>query len=55
MSPASDVPKSVAAWYTANESNINVWFPFTYSQKLNCYFKNRIIMFCLPVPILIYM
>ncbi len=33
------------------ESNINVWFWFMYSQKLNCgtsrYFENRIIMFCL--------
>ncbi len=37
------------------ESNINVWFPLTYSQKLNCYFQNRIIMFCLPVPTLIYL
>ncbi len=33
------------------ESNINGWFPFMYSQKWNCYFQNRIIMFCLPVPI----
>jgi hypothetical protein len=30
------------------ESNINVWFPFLYSQKWKCYFQNRIIMFCLP-------
>jgi hypothetical protein len=28
------------------ESNINVWFPFMYSQKWSCYFQNRIIMFC---------
>ncbi len=35
---------------------INVWFPFMYSQKWNCYFQNRIIiMFCLPVPTLIYL
>ncbi len=26
-----------------------------YSQKLCCYFQNRIIMFCLPVPSLIYL
>jgi hypothetical protein len=26
------------------ESNLNVWFPFMYSQKWNCYFQNRIIM-----------
>ncbi len=26
-----------------------------YSQKWNCYFQNRIIMFCLPVPTLIYL
>jgi hypothetical protein len=37
------------------ESNINVWFPFLYSQKWNCYFQNRIKMFCLPVPTLIYL
>ncbi len=35
------------------ESNINVWFPLMYSQKWNCYFQNKIIMFCLPVPTLI--
>ncbi len=37
------------------KSNINVWFPFLYSQKWNWYFQNRIIMFCLPVPTLIYL
>jgi hypothetical protein len=37
------------------ESNIKVWFPFMYSQKWNCYFQNRIIMFCLPVPTLKYL
>ncbi len=37
------------------ESNINFWFPFMYSQKGNCYFQNRIIMFCLPVPTLVYL
>ncbi len=37
------------------ESNINVWFQFMYSQKWNCYFQNRIVMFCLPVPKLIYL
>ncbi len=26
------------------ESNMNVCFPFMYSQKLNCYFQNRIII-----------
>jgi len=36
------------------ESNINVQSSFMYSQKWNCYFQNRIIMFCLPVPTLIY-
>ncbi len=35
------------------ESNINVWFPFMYSHKWNCYFLNMIIMFRLPVPTLI--
>ncbi len=35
--------------------NINVWFPFMYSQKWICYFQNRIIMICLPVPTLIYL
>ncbi len=37
------------------ESNMNVWFPFLYSHKWNCYFQTRIIMFCLPVPTLIYL
>jgi hypothetical protein len=37
------------------EFNINVWFPCMYSQKWNYYFQNRIIMFCLPVPTLIYL
>jgi hypothetical protein len=37
------------------ESNINVWFPFMYSQKWKCYFQNRINMFCIPVPTLIYL
>ncbi len=37
------------------ESNINVWFPFMYSLKWNGYFQNRIVMFCLPVPTLIYL
>ncbi len=37
------------------ESNINVWFPFMYSQKWKYYFQKRIKMFCLPVPKLIYL
>ncbi len=37
------------------ESNINVWFPFMYSQRWNCYFQNRIIMVCLSVPTIIYL
>ncbi len=37
------------------ESNINVCFPVMYSQKRNSYFQNRIVMFCLPVPTLIYL
>ncbi len=37
------------------ESIMNVWFPFMYSRKWNCYFQNRIIMFCLTVPTLIYL
>jgi hypothetical protein len=36
------------------ESIVNVGFPFMYSQKWNCYFQNRIIMFCIPVSTLIY-
>ncbi len=35
------------------EYNINVLFPFMYSQKWICYFQNRTVMFCLPVPTLI--
>ncbi len=37
------------------ESNINVCFPSMNSQKWNCYFKNRNIRFCLPVPTLIHL
>ena len=37
------------------KSYMNVWFPFMYSQKWNCSFQNRIIMFCLPVPRPIYL
>jgi hypothetical protein len=40
------------------ESNINFWFPFMYSQKWTVrppYFQNRVIMFCLPIPTLIYL
>ncbi len=37
------------------ESYINVWVPFMYSQKWNCYFQNRIILFCLPVHTLVYL
>ncbi len=37
------------------ESNFNVWFPFMYYQKWNCYFQNRIKMFYLPVPLQIYL
>ncbi len=38
----------------AGESNINVWFPFMYSQKWNCagYIQNIITMFFLPIPTL---
>jgi hypothetical protein len=35
------------------ESDINVCFPFMYSQIY--YFQNTIIVFCLPVPTLIYL
>ncbi len=37
------------------KSNTTVWFPFMYSHKLNCYFQNIIIKFCLPVPTLKYL
>ncbi len=67
--PPPALPRSCAsAWtssfsplYTAlqrkgrGESNMNVWFPFMYSQKWNFYFQNRILMFCLAVPTLIYL
>jgi hypothetical protein len=42
----------IKAWW---ESNVNVWFPFMYSQKWNCCFQNRITMFCIPLPTLIYL
>ncbi len=35
--------------------NINIWFPFMFPQKWNCYFQIRIILFCLSVPTLIYL
>jgi hypothetical protein len=37
------------------EFNVNVWSPFMYYQKWNYYFQNRIKMFCLPVPTLIFL
>jgi hypothetical protein len=40
------------------ESNINVWFPFMYAINETVqppYFQYRIIMFCLPIPMLIYL
>ncbi len=41
------------------ESNINDWFPFMYSPKWKTVqppdFQNRTILFCLPIPILIYL
>ncbi len=49
---ASRLPKSMPCTLKIKsrwESNINGWFPFMYSQKWNCYYKNIIIMFCLPV------
>ncbi len=51
---------AVAMWCSRQmkgrwESNINVWFPFMYSQQWNYYFQNRIIIFCLPVLLLIYL
>ncbi len=55
-----DEPLPWSHLYTANEGEdenpiIMSWFPFIYSQKWNCYFRNRIIMFCLPVPTLIFL
>jgi hypothetical protein len=37
------------------ESEINVKVLLIYFQKRNCYLQNRIIMFCFPVPTLIYL
>jgi hypothetical protein len=58
-SPGSERRTASRSPYTANEglvkSYINVLFPFKYSQKWNCYFQNRIILFCLPFPKLIYL
>ncbi len=42
----------IKGWW---ESDINFWFPFMYSQKRNCYFKNRTLLICLPNPKLIYL
>ncbi len=45
--------------HTANEGPVRIQHkclvPFMYSQKWNCYFQNRIIMFRLPVPTVIYL
>ncbi len=45
--------------YTANEgpakNQYKCLVSFMYFQKWNCYFQNIIIMFCLPVPTLIYL
>ncbi len=54
------IPSRTKLWCTLKrkgrrKSNINVWFPFMFSQKWNCYFQNRIIMFSLPVPSLTYL
>ncbi len=53
LSPYFCIPAFALQMKGRWESNINVWFPFMYSQKWNCYFQNRIIMFRLPVPTLI--
>ncbi len=37
------------------QSNINVLFPFMYYHKWNCYFQNRMIMFSLQDPTLLYL
>ncbi len=47
-----DAALQMKGWW---KSNINVWFPIMDFQKWNCYFPNRIIMFCLPVPTLLYL
>ncbi len=46
--------------YTANEGPVRIQYKcmlpiFMHSQKWNCYFQNRIIIFYLPVPRLIYL
>ncbi len=50
---------SSLSWDTANEGPVRIQYKclvfFLYSQKWNSYFQNRIIMFCLPVPTLIYL
>ncbi len=49
---------AVLAAHTVNEGPVRIQYkclvPFMYSQKWNCYFQNRIIMFCLPVPTFIH-
>ncbi len=48
---------SIPQLRTANEGPVRIQYtclvPFMYSQKWNCYFQNRIIIFCFPVPMLI--
>ncbi len=53
-------PRQWGHCLTANEGPVSIQykcpgFPFMYIQKWNCYFQNRIIMFYLPVPTLIYL
>ncbi len=47
--PSGKTPVKCTAMKGRWESYINVWFLFMYSQKWNCYFQHRIIMFCLLV------
>jgi hypothetical protein len=55
---ANTVQYCTQARYTANEGLLRIQYkclvPIMYSQKLNCNFQNRIIMFCLPVSTLMY-
>ncbi len=45
--------------HTANEGPVRIQYnclvPIYIFPEMKCYFQNRIMMFCLPVPTLIYL
>ncbi len=48
-------PLQMKGRWESMQYKCHVCFPIMNSQKWNCYFQNRIIMSCLPIPTLIYL